>query len=759
MIYKDFLNAGYAIFPLYGADAKGGCECGDPDCEAAFKHPRFPNWQAMHLFDEESIEGLEEIGWFATGYGVLAKGLLVIDVDARNGGVESYARFIKNYPDANTSGFEVYTGSGEGSKHVYFSLPEQISMVQSLPDYPGLDFKTTGYLVGPGSRHKSGGLYEADGYVCDITPAPESIIAVLRRPEYHRSEYNGQSMDVSHADIADMLHYVSNDDLDYETWFRIGGAIHHATQGTGYELWVDWSSTSTKHDEKKMGAKWHSMGRGANPATIGTIIHYAEIGGWVRPVSFVSTEQFTEEPAPEYNDGLPFSITGCSLTQPPGFVGEVAEWIEGQSRRPRRHLSVAAALTAIGNIAGLRYTDDVDGVTTNLFAFCVAGSRTGKESIQQGVMALHRAAGIMGASHGSIKSEQEITRNLTRHQAAFYIIDEIGIFMQKVSNARKRGGAAYLDGVIGMLMSVYSKANGLMALNGDMSEQIKADLVKELSRLNASMANGETPALKLRYENVEAILANLDHGLDRPFLSLIGFTTPVTFDDLVDFESATNGFIGRSLLFNERDTAPSSKDGFKKTPMPKNMEAAVQQIFTCGDYDPMTAYRVEYYGDRIEIPTDDKARLMLGQTVKWLEDKAKEAKSTTGLESLWLGAYELVAKVSLILAVRDGLRTSEHVRWALALIVRDVEEKSRLVVGNERQKDAPKDALAAKIMNILSGEEPERLGVIVNRLRNFRKEDVVTRLGEMVEAGVVQEIVTIHSRQKTEIKKYLAAPA
>lgn len=756
MNYREFIEAGYRVFPLYGINADGGCECGDKECEGAGKHPRMPSWQTTIAWDEDQLSSFEEIGWFASGYGVLAKGLLVIDVDARNGGVESFARFIKEYPEADNAGLEVITGSGSGSKHVYFSLPEPISMVQSLAEYPGLDFKTTGYLVGPGSIHKSGARYEADGYVSDITPAPDSVVEALRRPEYHRASHNGQNIDVSHADISEMLDHVSNSDLDYDTWFRIGGAIHHATQGTGYELWVNWSSSSAKHNEAKMPAKWHSMGRSGDPATIGTIMHYAEQGGWKQPVSFIPTEQFTEEPLPALNDGLPFSIAECSLTQPPGFVGEVSEWIESQSRRPRKHLSVAAALTAIGNIAGLRYTDDIDGVTTNLFAFCVAGSRTGKESIQQAVMSLHRAAGIMGASHGSIKSEQEITRNLTRHQAAFYIIDEIGIFMQKVSNAKKRGGASYLDGVIGMLMSVYSKASGLMALNGDMSEQIKADLVKELSKINASMANGETPALKLRYENVESILANLDNGLDRPFLSLIGFTTPVTFDDLVDFESATNGFIGRSLLFNERDTAPNSKREFKKAPMPQRMEAAVQQLFTCGDYDSMGAGRVEYYGQRIEIPTDDKARLMLSQALEWLEERAKEAKSTTGLESLWLGAYELVAKVSLILAVREGLRTSEHVRWALALIIRDVEEKSRLVVGNERQKDAPKDALTAKIMNILSGEEPERLGVIVNRLRSFRKDDIVERLKEMVAADMVEEIVTIHSRQKTEIKKYLA---
>ena len=78
----------------------------------------------------------------------------------------------------------------------------------------------------------------------------------------------------------------------------------------------------------------------------------------------------------------------------------------------------------------------------------------------QAVSECHAVSGIGAATHGAIKSEQEIMRNIAlRHQAAFYLVDEIGIFLQKIKNAQQRGGAAYLEGVIGLLMSVYSKAS------------------------------------------------------------------------------------------------------------------------------------------------------------------------------------------------------------------------------------------------------------------------------------------------------------
>jgi hypothetical protein len=534
-------------------------------------------------------------------------------------------------------------------------------------------------------------------------------------------------------------------------------AIHDATGGTGFDVWDAWSGVGTKYNGDAMSAHWHSFGRSANPVRVGTLIHYAEAGGWRMPVSFTPDQEFdfpvelprssTGESAPrndvrndvrrdERRDGLPFDIAGIDLKSPPGFVGDVARWIEDQSRRPRENLAVAGALSAVGNVAGLRYTDDKDGVTANLFAFCVAGSRTGKEAIQQAVATIHRAAGMAGATHGAIKSEQEIVRNLTRHQAALYVIDEIGIFLQKIKNAQTKGGALYLDGVIGMLMAAYSKADGFMLLTGDAKEDLRAAMTRELSQLRKKIEEAEPgPYAAGRADALEAALGNLDKGLERPFLSLIGFTTPVTFDELVDFHSATNGFIGRALIFNERDTAPRSKRGFRKKPMTPQMEAALVQLYSGGEYDMTADGRVEYYGKRREVPTSTEALDMLEAVTDWFEDEAERHKSASGLEALYLGAYEIVSKVSLILAVPEGRRTAEHVRWAFALIRRDVNDKARLVTANDRQKDSPVMALQARLLNLIGGDGMT-IGVIFNRCRSHKRGDVEKALAKLVENGL-----------------------
>ena len=544
-----------------------------------------------------------------------------------------------------------------------------------------------------------------------------------------------------------MLRHVINTDLDYEVWIRVGMALHHATGGTGYDLWEDWSRTSSKFDASTMPNRWHSFGKSSNPVTLGTLIHYAEQGGWCQSVTFEPTIEFPEPVA-----GASLAI---DLKRPPGFVGEVTDYINSQCRYPRETLAVAAALVTVGNIVGLRYADDLQDVTTNMFAFCVAGSGSGKEAVQQAVLSLHKAAGLAPATVGSIKSEQEIFRNLTRHQASYYIVDEIGILLKKIKNAQAKGGAVYLDGVIGALMSVYSKANGFMPVTGDMKEEIRKALMQEMNQIEGRLEDGPNPALSAQLESVKRALLTLDEGIEKPFLSLLGFTTPVTFDDLVDYQSATNGFIGRSILFNERNTVPPEKINFRKPPMPETLSNALLQLCMAGEFNAVVAgRRIEHYGDKVSVPTTPSAMVLLKAAMADFHEKAEFHKDKTGLEALCLRAKELLAKVSFILAVPGGIRTDEHVQWATALVTRDLEEKIRLVIGNDRQKDDPALALAARIMNLIAGEEGETFGVICNRLRPHKKGDIEKILEKMLEKGVIRVEERVGSRNKVVSKRY-----
>lgn len=404
--------------------------------------------------------------------------------------------------------------------------------------------------------------------------------------------------------------------------------------------------------------------------------------------------------------GLPLDVSDVDLTRPPGFVGHVTDWIDGQCRYPRRRLCVAAALTAVGNIGGMSHYDTRDGITANMLAFCVAASSTGKEAVMQAFNDLHIAAGVHGALQGTIKSEQEIIRNLIEHQASFYSIDEIGIFLNKVRSAQKRGGATYLEGVFGTIMSAYSKANSRLLLGGDVSRDLRKQFSAYLSRaMEDGDDHGEARAKRM--------LAMLDSGLERPFMSIIGFTTPSTFDGMMDGETATQGFVGRAVIVSERDINPRPRKGFKAPDMPIMMGGKLGVIYN-GSED-----RVEYPGARRDVLTDDDADAALDAVAEWLIDYADHVGERTGEASVAMirRAYELIAKVSFVLAIPSGRRTLEHVKWALAFVKDEVDFKVQLVFANDNAKAKPEDALTARIMNLIDAENGLTTAMLANRLK------------------------------------------
>jgi len=292
MIYRQYHDAGFRIFGLYGANEHGICLCDNPQCNAPYKHPIAKGWQHTPEWDDDQLSAMEIAGHFDTGFGVLCNGFIVVDIDARNGGVESYQQLNEDLGGALLSaGMIVRTGSGGGSRHLYFKAPAGVSLQTKLTAYPGIDFKSSGYVVGAGSLHASGARYELlEGSPDDITEAPQVLIDLLARPETHRTSINDRQIDVTDNDLSSMLAHISPD-CDYEEWVRCGMAIHHSTNGAGFEIWDAWSAKGAKYPgSKALSKRWDSFGKSDKPVTLGTLAHYAEMNGWKYPVEFLSEE-------------------------------------------------------------------------------------------------------------------------------------------------------------------------------------------------------------------------------------------------------------------------------------------------------------------------------------------------------------------------------------------------------------------------------------------------------------------------------------
>lgn len=750
--YTDYINSDHHIFPLHRI-IDGNCECGNLHCKAVGKHPIMSNWQYITTWDEEQLATLEDdynlrgYNQLADGFGVNLHGrnLLVVDIDARNGGVQSAAKLA---PILMSCTFVVQTGSGNGSKHYYFYIPEEWrgkALKAHLDVTPGIDFKSTGFVVGCGSLHKSGARYEAlIGTPGEIGDAPESLLQMLLIPERQREVFEGRTIEYSHDELANIVMSISNTGRDYEKWIRVGMGIHHATGGTGYDLWCQWSAKCKEaHDDTDMPLKWGSFGRSASSVTVGTLITWAKQDGYEDPVSF--TDDTNWEPESSEPEVAPESPAGINLLRPPGFVGQITEWINRKSIYPREQLAVAAALQLVSNVASLRFRIAPLNTSLNMITFGVAGSGSGKGVILGCLSEGLRAAGLQEAVYGGIKSEQEILRNAMRHQASYFTIDEVGAFLTKIGGAKKSGGKTpYLENVATKIMELYSAANDVYAISGDLKQELRDAIDKDIAKVQKKQDNGGN------YDDeMESLLRQREaskSGIPQPIMTFFGVSEPHSFTEATnDWGLLVGGFLGRSLVFEEMDSVPLRKPISKISPesIPPDIAMKLSQIYGCGHCNNGGDMRIEAKGDRIHITMTPEAEAESERIyMYWHRRGKREQDEGSGLSPLTNRALELTLKVAGTLAVDTTLITLEHMRWAHALIrkITDLKISKAKALQSSESKDSTErgDGLLEAIRSVLAHGDYHTIGVIANRFRSkYTKAQLQEGLDHLCAAGVV----------------------
>jgi len=149
---------GYRVLRVYGIHG-GQCGCRKgPKCQTPGKHPVGKDWTSKATTDETTIRK-----WFekrpdynvgiATGE---ASGIIVLDMDPRNGGNDSWRQLMEKGPKRRPTPQQVSGGDG---RHYVFRHPGGY-VTSGNGVLPGIDVKADGgmFVVEP-SRHASGGRY------------------------------------------------------------------------------------------------------------------------------------------------------------------------------------------------------------------------------------------------------------------------------------------------------------------------------------------------------------------------------------------------------------------------------------------------------------------------------------------------------------------------------------------------------------------------------------------------------------------------
>lgn len=226
-----YAKNGWEILPCYGITG-GKCTCGgvhnDPKDQG--KHPSSKNGQKDATTDINIIDQ-----WWSKdpsyNIGVMCKtsGFFVIDIDPRNGGPDSFDKFIELVDLALPATVEAITGEySVGNKtlrgrHLFFKCDANESFVGNLNkmDLPGVDIKFNGYVLITPSRHISGMCYEwAPGHApweIEVADAPEELLVHLRKKSRRSATGLGEG-DWGFLDDADF----AGDAIDVDRLMREG---------------------------------------------------------------------------------------------------------------------------------------------------------------------------------------------------------------------------------------------------------------------------------------------------------------------------------------------------------------------------------------------------------------------------------------------------------------------------------------------------------------------------------------------------------
>lgn len=228
------------------------------------KMPADKRWQERAYDQGEVLERARRDG---LNLGVrLPADVVVVDVDPRNfpTGRDSLAELAAAFGLPLTSAPHVLTGNLEHpGHHFYFRKPAGAVLLDSLDGFEGVEFKSLGrQVVAPGSVHPSGGMYS---WASDSPPLhrmpdlPARLVEAAGRPEKRRATGAGE---ITAEQLAASLEHLDPTDFrEHDAWRELMMACHHATDGSGRQEFIDWSTSDPKFADHEwiVGCRWDSL--------------------------------------------------------------------------------------------------------------------------------------------------------------------------------------------------------------------------------------------------------------------------------------------------------------------------------------------------------------------------------------------------------------------------------------------------------------------------------------------------------------------
>lgn len=353
--------------------------------------------------------------------------------------------------------------------------------------------------------------------------------------------------------VQDALKLVTNADVDYDSWVRIGMAIKGALGDAGWPLFESWSASSTKNDVKTTAKAWRSF----KPERIGagTIYKLALDAGWEPAPDLQLNGEIVmngHHPARQMLEALqtndpittePDAAAALPLPKPlpagwdnvGGVIADMMALMASTAKRPQPVLALGASLCAVGALMGRKYRTE-SNIRSNLYVVGIAESGAGKNHSRVVINELFRKANLLQYLGGNkIASGSGFLTAIQRQPAILFQLDEFGMFLSAAAD-RKRS-PRYVCEILDLMTELYTTAG--------------------------------TTYFGVEYASTQH--NNAHRAIHQPCACIYGTTTPLHFWQALQASNVADGSLARFLIMESEDDFPDSNDIFGTIDPPQDL--------------------------------------------------------------------------------------------------------------------------------------------------------------------------------------------
>ena len=383
------------------------------------------------------------------------------------------------------------------------------------------------------------------------------------------------------------------------------------------------------------------------------------------------------------------TLSNVTLSEPPGIAGQITREVSKFEHRSIKEIRPLVALSILSILN--HHKKCYGGGKLHFQGLGIALSGAGKEAHITFIKLVLEKLGMSNRIASKPRSDKNILQDIIEIEDLLYIFDEAHSFFNQ---ATKSGGCAFESGMLDVLLEAITSEKFYIP------SKIKNELINKYNSVVDSYSKKEKLSTKQQalFDKSIRITDKLEKGVNSPFLSLVGYSTPINLDTVINEHNIEQGLLGRFIILK----ASKYRNGYK----PREINEPSDELLT----------KLKAILNSKECITIDKhAKTTLNTISKYFE--LDEHLNHPQLGAIYARGTKWVMLISSLLASERNIIMHQDICYAAKLFLYNIESCEK-VLNHESELEEELFKKAKEITLKYTEKNPIGRGVLASKLTN-----------------------------------------